>query len=96
MVMRCTQVLLYAQLRDNNQGVIKIAAGALKKDPAAGEITIEHETPLSAQLNGAKNVGMVVLAKATKLAVEKAKNLGFGIVGTNNTSSSTGILGYVL
>lgn len=37
---------------------------------------------------------MLVLHKAMSMAAEKAKSAGFGIVGTNHTSTSTGALGY--
>ena len=48
---------------------------------------------LSANLNGGKNA-MVVLHQAMEIAAEKAEAHGFGICGTNNTSTSTGALGY--
>lgn len=55
---------------------------------------ITKNTPLSARIDGHKTVGMVVLAKAAELAVEKCKKSGFGIVGTHNTFTSTGALAY--
>ena len=87
-------VMMYAQLRGNNQGIIKVTTKGIARDPAAGPITAEHETMLSACFNGNKNAGMVVLHKAMETAVEKAKVHGFGVCGTNNTSTSTGALGY--
>ena len=41
------QVILYAQLRDNSQGVIKITTGAAARDAHAASIVTEHETKLS-------------------------------------------------
>lgn len=61
---------------------------------AAKPISIERETRLSALLNGNNQAGMLVLHKAMSMAVDKAKSAGFGIVGTNHTSTSTGALGY--
>ena len=87
-------VMMYAQLRGNNQGIIKVTTKGIARDPAAGPITTEHETMLSACFNGNKNAGMVVLHKAMETAVSKAKEHGFGICGTNNTCTSTGALGY--
>ncbi|GIL55171.1 hypothetical protein Vafri_10770 [Volvox africanus] len=87
-------VLFYAQLRDNNQGIIKITSGGLNKSPEARPPVIEKETRLSALINGKNSAGMLVLHKATQMAIERAKNQGFGIVGTNHTPSSTGALGY--
>lgn len=88
------EVLLYAQLRGNNQGIVKLIGSGLPKSPQAGAIRTVRETPLSALLDGAQNVGFVVQNHATELAIEKARASGFGIVGTNNTSSSTGAIGY--
>ena len=93
-----TQVLLdimmYAQLRGNNQGIIKVTTKGIARDPACVPVEKEHETMLSANLNGGKNAGMVVLHQAMTIAAEKAEAHGFGICGTNNTSTSTGALGY--
>ncbi len=87
-------MLLYAQLRGNNQGVVKLINKNFAKNPKAGEITIEKETKLSARINGNHNSGAVVIKKALDMAVAKAKEHGFGMVGTNNTNTSTGALGY--
>jgi hypothetical protein len=46
-VVSVRQVILYAQLRDNSQGVIKITTGAAGRDTAAGAVLVEHETKLS-------------------------------------------------
>lgn len=87
-------VLMYAQLRGNNQGIVKLIGAGLPHNPDAGDITTERETKLSARINGNHNAGMVVLAHATKIALEKASAHGFGMVGTNHTSTSTGAIGY--
>ena len=44
---------MYAQLRDNSQGVIKITSGAAGRDAAAADITVERETKLSGESAGA-------------------------------------------
>lgn len=87
-------MLLYAQMRGNNQGVIKITTGGMNRAPAAGRMQVERETPLSALINGNGDAGMLVLSRATDMAVEKARQHGFGIVGTHHTATSTGALGY--
>ncbi len=87
-------MLMYAQLRGNNQGLVKLIGKGIPKNPAAGEMTIEKETKLSARINGAHNPGAIVMKKSVELAVAKAKEHGIGIVGTNMTNSSTGALGY--
>ena len=87
-------VLMYAQLRGNNQGIIKVTTNGLAMAPDAEPMVVTHETKLSAAIDGKKTQGMLVLAEATRVAHEKAKEHGFGIVGTCNTSTSTGALGY--
>jgi LDH2 family malate/lactate/ureidoglycolate dehydrogenase len=89
-----TDVLLYAQLRGNNQGVVKLIGQGMPKNPNAGEIKIVKETPISARIDGSQNQAMVVMGKAVTVAIEKAKKSGFGIVGTFNTSTSSGAVGY--
>lgn len=88
------EVLLYAQLRGNNQGIVKLIGKGIPKNPQAGEIKIIKETKLSALLDGNQNMGMVVLKQAMEIALQKAEEHGFAIVGTNNTCTSTGAIGY--
>jgi L-2-hydroxycarboxylate dehydrogenase (NAD+) len=87
-------VMLYAQLRDNNQGVVKLIDKGIPRDPQAGEIVIEKETPISARINGNKNHAMLVVGKAVEIVKEKAKRTGFAIAGTFNTNTSSGAIGY--
>ena len=86
--------MMYAQVRGNNQGIIKITTGAMKRSPAAGATQTERDSRLSALLDGNQQAGMLVLSEACLLAAQKAQSHGFGIVGTNNTSTSTGCLAY--
>ena len=88
------EVIMYAQLRGNNQNVIKLLGPGIPANPDAGEITIVKDTKLSALIDGGWNQGMVVFSHATELAIEKAEAHGFGIVGTRRTNSSTGAIGY--
>src|SRR5690349_23682320 len=87
-------VLMYAQLRGNNQGIVKLVGPGLPKDPKAGPISIKKETSISALLDGGRNLGMLAMMRAMEMAARKAKEHGIGIVGTNNTFSSTGAIGY--
>lgn len=87
-------VLLYAQMRDNNQGVVKLIDKGIPRDPQAGEIVVEKETPISARINGNKNHAMIVVSKAVNIVEEKARNHGFAIAGTYNTNTSSGAIGY--
>lgn len=85
---------MYAQLRGNNQGIIKITTGGMNRSSAAGPITVERDTRLSAVLNGKGDAGMLVLSKGAEMASTKCRDSGFGVVGTNHTSTSTGCLAY--
>ncbi len=87
-------IILYAQLRGNNQNVIKLLGAGMPANPGAGRISVVRETKLSALLDGGWNQGMVVVSRATDLAREKAKAHGFGIVGSQRTNSPTGAIGY--
>ncbi|MCY3863971.1 MAG: Ldh family oxidoreductase [Chloroflexi bacterium] len=88
------QIIMYAQLRGNNQNVIKLLGAGMPADPAAREIEIAKDTKLSALIDGGWNQGMVVVERATGLAIEKAQAHGFGIVGTRRSNSPTGAIGY--
>ena len=87
-------IILYAQLRGNNQNVIKLLGAGMPANPEAGDINILKQTKLSALLDGNWNQGMVVVKRATALAIEKAQAHGFGIVGSRRTNSPTGAIGY--
>eukprot|EP01038_Epipyxis_sp_PR26KG_P016404 gene16404-22367_t len=88
-----TDTLMYAELRANNQGIIKLISGGLNPDQNATEVKIEFETPVSARLNGGQRIGMVVVSKSVDIAISKAKINGISIVGCSNYSSATGALG---
>jgi len=86
-------VLLYAQLRGNSQGVVKLVGRGIPKDKSAGKITTVKETPVSAIIDGAGNHAMVVVSHAANVAIEKAKKSGIGIVGVHGISTSSGAIG---
>jgi L-2-hydroxycarboxylate dehydrogenase (NAD+) len=83
---------MYAELRGNNQGLIKLVAGTLAPRPS-GEITIERETPVSAKINGGQRIGMAIMRQAVDLGIKKAKVSGISVVGLTNYASATGALG---
>ena len=85
--------MMWAQLRDNNQGIIKLTSGGLAKS-GDGVPTIELDSPNGARINGQQAMSMVVVDKAVNLAIEKAKANHVGIVGTFNTSQSCGAMGF--
>lgn len=86
--------LMYAELRGNNQGVVKLVTGGLRADPNAGtEPVVIYETPVSCLLDGVRQQGMVVTSRAVDRAMHKASVSGMSIVGVSNYASATGALG---
>ena len=71
----------YVRLFDN---------GRLNPKP---EITILHETPSTAVIDGDKGLGLVVAPFAMKVAIKKAKRYGSGWISVQN-SNHFGIAGY--
>lgn len=93
---KITEVFLYAELvGKNTQGLLKL----LGSEPAQ-DIKPEYppkivkETELSALIDGGGAAGPLPSQIATDKAIEIAKKRGFGIVGTTNTFSSTGAIGF--
>ncbi len=87
-----TEVLLYAQLRGNNQGITKIATGGVPKANDIQELRVVKENKCGALLSGGHS--MIAAAKATKMATNLADKHGVGIVCTNHTYTSSGAIGY--
>jgi len=85
--------MMWAQLRDNNQGMIKLTSGGLAKS-GDGQPTIEIDSPTGARVNGNLAMSMPVMDFAINLAIEKAQSAKVGVVGTFNTSQSCGALGF--
>jgi L-2-hydroxycarboxylate dehydrogenase (NAD+) len=87
-------VLMYAQMRGNNQGIVKLIGKGIPKNMSGKPFQIVKETPVSALINGNYTHAMVVMNAITDIAIEKAKKSGIAIVGNNNTAESTGAIGY--
>lgn len=85
-------VLLYAQLRGNNQGITKIATGGVPKASDVRPLQVVKENKCSALISGGHT--MVATNKAVQLATELANEHGVGIVGVNHTFTSSGAIGY--
>ncbi|NPA74730.1 MAG: Ldh family oxidoreductase [Euryarchaeota archaeon] len=67
-----------------------IKAGGVKINP---NIKVVKESPVYAVLDGDEALGQVVAYRAMRMAIEKAKKNGIGIVGVKN-SNHYGIAGY--
>lgn len=87
-----TDVLLYAQMRGNNQGITKVATGGVPNSSDVEELKVVKTNKAGALLSGGHS--MVAANKAVEMAVELATEHGVGIVGTNHTYTSSGAIGY--
>lgn len=85
-------VLLYAQLRGNNQGITKIATGGVPKAADVEDYKVVKQNKCSALVSGGH--AMVATNNAVKLATNLAAEHGVGIVGSNHTFTSSGAIGY--
>ena len=89
--------LIDCELRGLSYGglarAISIAERLARSGNRRRPITIKHETPVSAQLDGGDHLGYIVAHRATAIAVEKASAAGIAVVGANDTWY-TGMLSY--
>lgn len=93
-----TTVLVSADLRGiDSHGVARLIgyvrlwdADRINPQP---NITVPHETPSTAVVDGDSGLGLVVAPKAMQIAIEKAKNVGSGWISVKN-SNHYGIAGY--
>src|SRR3982751_3433139 len=92
------KVLLSADLRGvDSHGIARLIgyvrlweAGRINANP---NISIVHETPSTATVDGDKGLGLVVAPAAMQIAIDKAKQAGTGWVSVQN-SNHYGIAGY--
>ncbi len=87
-----SEVLLYAQLRGNNQGITKIATGGVPKAADLQPLKVVKENKCGALLSGGHS--MIATAKAVQMAGDLAETHGVGVVSCNHTFTSSGAIGY--
>jgi L-2-hydroxycarboxylate dehydrogenase (NAD+) len=87
-----SDVLLYAQLRGNNQGITKIATGGVPKAADVQKYEVIKQNKCGALVSGGH--AMVATQNAVDLATKLADEHGVGIVGSNHTFTSSGAIGY--
>jgi LDH2 family malate/lactate/ureidoglycolate dehydrogenase len=93
-----TKVLLAADIRGiDSHGIARLTgyvrlweAGRINSNP---NITIKHETPSTAVVDGDAGLGLVVAPQAMQIAIDKAEKVGTGWVSVCN-SNHFGIAGY--
>lgn len=88
--------LLWAEMSGNKtQGLIKMTGTEpLQNIRATYAPKIERDTQISQLIDGGANPAPVVASIATDVAISKAKEHGFAIVGARNTFSSNGAQAY--
>jgi L-2-hydroxycarboxylate dehydrogenase (NAD+) len=91
-------VLLNADLRGiDSHGLARLSGYVrlweAKRINSKPTISIVHETPSTAVIDGDQGLGLVVAPRAMKIAIEKAMQVGTGWVAVKN-SNHFGIAGY--
>ena len=87
-----SDVLLYAEMRGNNQGISKIATGGVPHASEVEEYQITRENKCGVLTSGGHS--MVASSKAADHAVRLAAEHGVGVACTNHTETSSGSIGY--
>lgn len=89
--------LLDCELRGLHQGGMARAISIcerLQRRPAPPQpMRVEHETPVSARIDGGDQIGYLVARRAMQMAIDKAAASGVAIVAAHNTWY-TGMLSY--
>lgn len=73
--------------------MLSIAERLDRQGRSTRPITVLKQTPVSARLDGADNLGYLVAHRATEIAIEKARASGIAVVGASDTWY-TGMLSY--
>jgi L-2-hydroxycarboxylate dehydrogenase (NAD+) len=86
-----TESLLSADLRGvDSHGIARLIGYVrlweVKRVNATPDITVIHETPSTAVVDGDSGLGLVVAPFAMKIAIEKAMNVGTGWVSVQNSN----------
>jgi LDH2 family malate/lactate/ureidoglycolate dehydrogenase len=87
-----SDVLLYAQLRGNSQGIAKIATGGVPYASEVEPFRVAKENKCGMLVSGGHS--MIASVKAADMAVELARVHGIGVVASNHTHTSSGAIGY--
>ncbi len=87
-------MLMYAQLRGNDQGIVKLIGAGLPRHKDAQPPTIEKDTPATAVINANLSMEAVAMEQAVTMVIQKAKTIGIAIVGVHTGDGSSGAIGY--
>ncbi len=87
-------MLMYAQTRGNDQGIVKLIGEGIPKNKKAKSPTVERETPTTAILNANLSMEAIAMEQAVEMVIKKASEMGIAIVGTHTGGGSSGAVGY--
>jgi delta1-piperideine-2-carboxylate reductase len=89
--------LIDCELRGQGYGGLARAISIAERMERHGDhrrpISILHQTPVSARIDGGNHIGYIVAHRATTIAIEKAEAAGIAVVGASDTWY-TGMLSY--
>lgn len=87
-------MLMYAQTRGNDQGIVKLIGAGMPRNQKAQTPTIEKETPTTAIINANLSMEAVAMEQAVNMVIQKAQQMGIAIVGVHTGDGSSGAIGY--
>lgn len=88
------EVLMYAEMRGSDQGLIKIKERTVLPDADCTDLKVDVKSPSIATIDGGGHTGMLVLNEAVLAAEKLVAQTGIALVSTFNTRSSTGSISY--
>lgn len=88
--------LMWAEMSGvKTQGIVKLTGKtSYQNKQPQHDMQVERETKLSQLINGGDHLSPYASQRAVEVAVSKAKEHGFGIVGVHNCQSSNGAQAY--
>jgi LDH2 family malate/lactate/ureidoglycolate dehydrogenase len=93
-----SEVLMFGQLSGKTtHGLVRLLVGSsVLSSPKNTKPVINSKSKLSSLIDGNNNPGMLVGALAVNEVIKLAKDRDFGIVGTHNSTSTSGCLSFYL
>lgn len=89
-----TEMLMWAQMRKNNQSLVKVPPGSMNPIKGASDPKIEFESKLGIKIKGNLCPGIVGLTLTTDHVIRKVKEHGMAIGALYGTCTGTGPIGY--
>jgi len=87
-------VLMYAQMRGNNQGVVKLVNPGIPRHARQGRLQVARHGLVCATVDGQLNHAMVAVSRGAEEVISLARKGGAGVVAVKNIATSSGAIGY--